>query len=304
MTPEALTRALGGSWWGKSGLAHCPVPGHGRNRGDRNPSLSISKGDHQSLILFCHAGCSQIDVLRAIAKLENAPPGRTMPDNPRKTSQGSSSACKTVDWRAAWDEAVPIANTPAQTYLSEARRVVTPNEIQWPPADAVRYHPNAPFNEAGDWRVPGLLAAVRDASGTITGVQVTGLRSDGSAKILARKKRHNFGHFKGGAVRLGPVKSGRRSAALAVAEGLETALGFARLSGYSCWASLGVHLASFAPPMAIDELVIAADHDTPGLKSARRLAERCGAIALVEIRHPEREGADWADVCAAQRDDA
>lgn len=52
--------------------ASCPVPGHGRGRGDQNPSLSISLEDDK-VLWHCKAGCSQEDVLAA---LDLPQPGR------------------------------------------------------------------------------------------------------------------------------------------------------------------------------------------------------------------------------------
>jgi hypothetical protein len=43
-------------------LAPCPVPGHGRGRGDRNPSLQIRDGDSR-LLVKCYAACDPRDVL-------------------------------------------------------------------------------------------------------------------------------------------------------------------------------------------------------------------------------------------------
>jgi len=47
-------------------LASCPVPGHGRGRGDIHPSLSITEGADGSILLHCHAGCSPEQIVAAI----------------------------------------------------------------------------------------------------------------------------------------------------------------------------------------------------------------------------------------------
>lgn len=47
-------------------LASCPVPSHGKGKGDRHPSLSISEGDDGRALVSCHAGCTIHDVLSAI----------------------------------------------------------------------------------------------------------------------------------------------------------------------------------------------------------------------------------------------
>jgi putative DNA primase/helicase len=51
-----------GSGW----VASCPVPTHGRRRGDLHPSLSVSEGADGSVLLHCHAGCSPEQIVAAI----------------------------------------------------------------------------------------------------------------------------------------------------------------------------------------------------------------------------------------------
>src|SRR5215471_1873788 len=43
-------------------LVPCPVPSHGKGRGDRNPSLRIGDGALR-LLVRCYAGCDTRDVL-------------------------------------------------------------------------------------------------------------------------------------------------------------------------------------------------------------------------------------------------
>lgn len=67
MTAETITTALGGVRNGAGFLVHCPVPGHGRGRGDRAPSLSIRDGDDGRLLVRCFAGCDSLAVLSEIS---------------------------------------------------------------------------------------------------------------------------------------------------------------------------------------------------------------------------------------------
>jgi len=66
MDTETIAKALGnakhvnGNW-----LASCPVVGHGRGNGDKNPSLSI-KEDNGKLLFHCHGGCDQHSVFDAV----------------------------------------------------------------------------------------------------------------------------------------------------------------------------------------------------------------------------------------------
>jgi len=51
--------------------ASCPVPGHGKGNGDRNPSFTIGVGDTQPVVFRCHAGngCGQDDIKQALIDL-------------------------------------------------------------------------------------------------------------------------------------------------------------------------------------------------------------------------------------------
>ncbi len=207
--------------------------------------------------------------------------------------------------RALFGQGLALAGTPGATYLRDARGLIVP----WPDdptmgwVSPLRFTWAAPFSNDGRWRVPALLAAVTDEAGECLGVQATGLRADGRGKIACPAPRRNFGSPVSGAVRLFPRLLGEHTGALAVAEGVETAIGFALMSGYPTWASLGAsNLAGFIPPRGVDELVIAADQDPPGLKAAQALAARVERDVVVEIRTPDREGEDWADVAARARE--
>ena len=46
-------------------VGRCPVPGHGQERGDRNPSLSVTERDGK-ILLHCFAGCRNEDIVGAL----------------------------------------------------------------------------------------------------------------------------------------------------------------------------------------------------------------------------------------------
>ena len=46
--------------------ASCPVAGHGKGRGDRDPSLSVKVGQAGALLLKCHGGCRTEDVVASV----------------------------------------------------------------------------------------------------------------------------------------------------------------------------------------------------------------------------------------------
>ncbi len=318
---QDIARALRGRWNGRQGQASCPVPDHGRGRGDRNPSLTLSDGDNGAVLVHCHAGCTP-DAVIAELKARGLWPERERSPQPRPArKRGQRSQAKrrpaAVDtgaktttndetvatddhriWPKAFDEAQGLLGTPVQTYLERHRGVAMPwsfdNDPGW--TSPLRFHPSAPFSKDGRWRVPGLMAIVQDASGRPIGCQVTALRPDGMGKHNHPKARHNFGCIHSGAVRLTPMQGGELTGALAIAEGIETALGFTQLTGYPCWAALGGNLAKFICPPGVDELVIAADHDEQGMRAAQALARKERANRFVEIRRPTTPGEDWADV--------
>ena len=46
-------------------LVSCPLPDHGRGRGDINPSVSVTEGDDGRALVRCRAGCQTEDVVAA-----------------------------------------------------------------------------------------------------------------------------------------------------------------------------------------------------------------------------------------------
>ena len=60
MTAETIAKALGGHRAGATWMARCPV------HDDRAPSLSISSGKGGKVLVRCHAGCEQRDVITAL----------------------------------------------------------------------------------------------------------------------------------------------------------------------------------------------------------------------------------------------
>ena len=74
MQAEEIAKQLGnakkvnGQW-----LASCPVPGHGRGNGDKNPSLSISEGPDGKALFHCHGGCDQQTVFQVIREMGMLP---------------------------------------------------------------------------------------------------------------------------------------------------------------------------------------------------------------------------------------
>lgn len=173
----------------------------------------------------------------------------------------------------------PVIGSPAEAYL--AGRGLTPGED-------LRFSTLAPRRYDDEGGVPGMVAAIRNVHGELTGAQVTHLDPQGR-KI----KRLTFGKIAGGAVRLAQIA---QDGVLGVAEGVETALAFQALYGVPTWAALSATgIEQFDIPPGVSRLVIAADKDdnSRGLEAAQRLAHRARQVCAVAISMPPP--GDWAD---------
>jgi len=61
-------------------VARCPVLGHGRGRGDQNPSLTLAEGADRRVLLRCHAGCATEAVVEALGlRMADLFPGGSEP---------------------------------------------------------------------------------------------------------------------------------------------------------------------------------------------------------------------------------
>ena len=83
MKAETIAKALGGRKAGGGWMARCPA------HDDREPSLSIRDADNGKVLVRCHAGCDQRDVIAALRSRgawETAGEGRF----PRKVASSAS----------------------------------------------------------------------------------------------------------------------------------------------------------------------------------------------------------------------
>ena len=60
MTAEAIAKALDGRKAGAAWMALCPA------HDDREPSLSIRDGEDGKVLVHCHAGCEQADLIAVL----------------------------------------------------------------------------------------------------------------------------------------------------------------------------------------------------------------------------------------------
>ncbi len=175
----------------------------------------------------------------------------------------------------------PIAGTQAEAYL-RARGITA--RLDWP---SLRFHPALWYRADRDaaresW--PGLLAAVTDADGRITGVHRTWLDRLRPEKASLADPRRALGHLLGNGVRFGPEPNAPADV-LAAGEGIETMLALKSvLPDLPMIAALSAnHLAALDLAPMLARLYVARDRDAAGRMAAERLHAR-GREAGIEVR--------------------
>lgn len=283
---ERIAKALGHAQRAAGGwLASCPVPTHGRGKGDRHPSLSVTDGGEPGRVLVrCHAGCDQaavIEALRARGLWGGSGNDRPAPALAPVRDDGAES--RRLQALEIWKAAQPAAGTLVETYM-RARGLALPAGCM-----ALRFAPNLKHPSGGRW--PAIIAAVRGADAGFMGVHRTFLARDGSGKAAIFPPKMSLGPIAGGAGRLAPA-----GARLIVGEGIESTLGAMQASGLPGWAALSTSgLRALVLPPEVREIIIAADGDRPGEEAAVAAARRWAGEGR-RVRIARAPGAkDFAD---------
>jgi hypothetical protein len=285
MTAEAIAKALGGRKAGTAWMARCPA------HDDRAPSLSIADARDGKVLVRCHAGCDQQDVIAALRargvwdaderrpirfsrKPDRMPPPKTDTDSTRR--MGAALAL----WRASH----PAEGTPVETYLRS--RGLT---IPIPPS--ISFHNGLKHPSGGIW--PAMVALVtHGADGSPIGIHRTFLAADGSAKAPVQPPKMMLGPCRGGAVRLANPQD-----VLMVGEGIETCLAAMQASGRPAWSALSTSgLRALDLPHEVRDVIVLADGDDPGEAAAQDCAFRWTREGRrVRIARPP-QGMDFNDL--------
>jgi hypothetical protein len=250
MTARAITEALpGGRWHGSYGTACCPC------HEDHEPSLSITDGQDERLLIHCFAGCDPVDILHALN-------GRGLCDRSKEFS--ARPGHHRDNGRAAldiWRDSRPAAGTLVERYLR--RRGIT---LPVPPS--IRFHSGLRHGPTG-LILPAMVAAVQAPDRRVVAIHRTFLNEFGGKAALSSPKMA-LGPLGAGAVRL--AKAGR---VLGLAEGIEDALAAMQLCNLPCWASLGgARLARVDLPIEVREVHVFADGDEAGREAAEKAVRR------------------------------
>jgi putative DNA primase/helicase len=263
MTADQVGIALRGRRNGKGWLVRCPCPNHGKGRGDRFPSLSVTDGDDGRLLLRCFAGCDFLEVLdelkcRGLADGNQSSPMRGFTPSLHRFVEPDPD----VGALAIWQATIETQETFVDEYLS--RRGI----YLRPPMLRCRLDRRS------------MVAAVQAPDSKVIAIQQTWLTGEGEK---APAKRLTTGNLGAGAVRLGAV-----ARTMGLAEGVETALSAMQMTGMTVWASLGAaRLHSVELPSEVEEVHIFVDNDEPGRTAAKRAADAHTSLGRrVYLRSP------------------
>jgi hypothetical protein len=257
-------------------LIPCPAPGHGKGRGDRNPSLRISDGDTR-LLVHCFAGCDTRDVLSELNRrgiIDEAQPSAHRParsEAPIKSyANRERRQREKADW--LWRQRRPIKDTCAELYLREVRGYAgaIPTTLAFLPPQKPEHHSAmiAAFDIPTECE-PGVLGI----PGDVDAVHLTLLRQDGSGKANVKPNKIVVGRPLGRPIVLAPAND---LFGLAITEGIEDALSAYAATGLGAWAagSAGyMPMLADAVPDYIEAATIFGHADKVGQVKARKLAE-------------------------------
>lgn len=284
MTAETIARALGGHRAGATWMARCPV------HEDRSPSLSISAGKGGKVLVRCHAGCDQRDLIAALQerglwRTTGRASGVGLKHRQRIAEELDADTLKrSAVALAIWQASRVAEETPVAAYLHS-------RGLDLPALPALRFHAGLKHPSGGVW--PAMVALVtRGATGSPIAVHRTFLARDGNGKAPVDPSKMMLGPCRGGVVRLGGVGD-----VLMVGEGIETCLAAMQASGRPAWAGLSTSgLRSLDLPRDVRDVIVLADGDEAGEAAAQDCARRWkGEGRRVRIARPPH-GMDFNDL--------
>jgi putative DNA primase/helicase len=289
MMAENLARALGARRTGSTWMARCPA------HEDREPSLSISAGPDGKVLVHCHAGCDQHDVVAALRRRDlweatGRIAGRyarrhqdRVPDEPDANAKKRTEAALAI-----WQATQPVDGTLVVNYMCS-------RGLDIAALPALRFHPGLKHPSGGIW--PAMVALVTHGeSGAPIAIHRTFLARDGAGKAPVEPKKMMLGPCRGGAVRLADPGD-----MLMVGEGIETGLAAMAATGRPAWAALSTSgLRALDLPKDVRNIIVLADGDDAGEAAARDCALRWKREGRrVRVARPP-QGMDFNDLLVGQ----
>ena len=285
MTSELIAKALGGRKIGSGWSARCPT------HEDRSPSLSLRDTTDGKVLVFCHAGCNQDQVIaylkatglwpqssqRPVVNNESRQPRR--PPEPDRDELKRSRAALSL-----WQTTRPACGTLIETYLRS-------RGIKLAVSPTLRFHPHLKHPSGEYW--PAMIALVtRGTDNEPLAIHRTFIAHNGSGKAMVESQKMMLGPCRGGAVRLAEPRD-----LLMIGEGIETCLAAMQETGYPAWAALSTSgMRALDLPKSVHEVIVLADGDEPGEAAAQNCALRWKSEGRrVRIARPPK-GMDFNDM--------
>lgn len=277
MSLKAIARDYKGDVYARGTRANIPAPGHSKH--DRSVSLYLNDDNRVVVHSFNNLDFGVIlDALRASNHIDA---------NNRLTGSGSapagSNAPQSQPERIATALRIWNSGRALDRSLGEkhCRRRGILRDLPGPAA--LRFIPEAPVSvyQSASRTMPAVAAAIRNAAGDITAIEITYLDPNGAKAVGLTVPRKTVGVIERcSAVRLDPLVD-----ELCVGEGIYTALSASERFGLPVWALLSTsNLRHWIPPPGVRRLLIAGDRGPDGEQSAQRLlrtALRAGVRASI-----------------------
>jgi DNA primase len=208
-----------------------------------------------------------------------------------KAEEAAARAEAIADAQFMWDRCMPVAGTPAEVYLREARAIT----MEPPPALRFGVVPTS-RDDSGRWKrpYPALVLACTDNLGIVVGLQRVFLRDDGADKRWGKRSKLSLGRPRGAAVRLRT----HNPAEIVLCEGPEDGLSLAQetVAG-SIWVALGTAMMSEIDyPPEVRSVILARQNDAAAIAAAAKAAESLSERGLaVRAIAPGDGFKDWND---------
>lgn len=244
-------------------MACCPA------HQDREPSLCVTERNG-SLLVYCHAGCPQREVIRALKSLRLWRGSHRSSGGVNDTQQRDQLAAEIAEdarhTRIAlkiWADSKSSPGTLVERYLAARGLDIASPEV-------LRFHPG--LKHRSGKILPAMVALVTEGmTGDSVAIHRTFLSPDGLRKTDLAPDRMMLGPCRGGAVRFGDASGSN----LLIGEGIETCLSAMKATGRPTWAALSAsNLGSFDLPSQIRDVVVLADGDERGEQAAQQAAIR------------------------------
>lgn len=237
------------------------------------------------ILVHCHAGCSQDEVIAALDARGLWKRTFSEPVHTVGHTQRSNAKLNTERALSIWQMGLPAEGSLVATYLS-CRGIITDTI-----PSALRFCPGLRYEQFAVW--PVMVAAVTDVNGQQVAIHRTFIARDGTGKAPVQQPKKMLGPCMRNSVHLAPPQSGK----LMVGEGIETCLSAMIMFGLPAWAALSCGgLRAIDLPPDVCDVTILADADDAGEDAAQSCFQRLRREGRkVDIQRP-LHGRDFNDM--------